>query len=211
MTNVIYGFGRKMMLNGIEYDVFADMKIIPFYEVSVLIWKSLDVVGCPNYEINQHGQVRNILTNRLINPFKESSEDNTYSKYTLSHNKKKYVFKAHRLVVLAFELGTEEQLEGLRRGELEIDHIDGCRSHNSIDNLRIVSRGENVRNRHTVKKEVRRWDEETVKKVFVLFHQEKMSKSAISRMTGMDRTTVRGICNRKTHAKTTEELLYLVA
>ena len=211
MTNVTYGFGRKMMLNGIEYDVFADMKVIPFYEVSALIWKSLDCVGCSNYEINQYGQVRNVLTNRLINPFRESSEDNTYSKYILFHNKKKYVFKAHRLVVLAFELGTEEQLEGLRRGELEIDHIDGCRSHNSIDNLRIVSRGENVRNRHTVKKEVRRWDEETVKKVFVLFHKEKMSKSAISRMTGMDRTTVRGICNRKTHTKTTEELLYLVA
>lgn len=197
------------MLNGVEYNVFKDMKSIPFHEIEELIWKNLSVVGYDNYEINQFSQVRNIKTGRLINPSWESHEENTYSKYQLTRNNQKAVFKAHKLMVLAFELGTEEQLELYKNGKLEIDHIDRCRSHNSIYNLRLVTKSENAYSRHPYT--FKRPTEEVVQQVFIDFYEYNKSKSLIAKETGLSRTTVRGICNRTTHTKITDELLHLVA
>ena len=208
-NNLIYNLGRTLVLNGVEYNVFKDMKSIPFHEIEELIWKSLSVVGFDNYEVNQFGQVRNIKTGRLIIPSWESYEENTYSKYNLMSNGVRQTIKAHKLVVLAFELGTKEELELYKQGKLEIDHIDRCRSHNSIYNLRLVTKSENVNGRQPYT--FTRPSEEVVQQVFIDFYEHHKSKSLIAKETGLSRTTVRRICNRKIHTKITDELLHLVA
>lgn len=211
MKKIFYKNDGKVFVNGVEYDSILDLKSIPFEQVEVLVWRSLSVIGYDTYEINQFGQVRRTGTLKMIAPFKKhKDEDNTYSRYTLSLKGVKRNFKAHTLVVLAFEVGTPEQLERLKKGELEVDHIDGCRANNSIHNLRIATRKENMSNIRK-KATYKRLDKDSVKRVFTMFHKEKMTKLSIAKAMGISESTVRGICVGNTHKQITSELMYLVA
>lgn len=211
MSKIFYSNNGKVSVNGVEYDSVLDLKSIPFEDVETLVWKSLGVVGYDTYEINQFGQVRRTGTQKMIAPFKKhKDEDNTYSRYTLSINGVKRNFKAHTLVVLAFEVGAPEQLERLKKGELEIDHIDGCRANNSIHNLRIATRKENMRNIRK-KATYKRLDKDSVKRVFTMFHKDKMTKLSIAKAMGISESTVREICAGNRHKQITNELMYLVA
>lgn len=60
---------------------------------------------------------------------------------TLSHNGIKKSYRIHRLIYLAFIGPIPENMV--------IDHIDGNRNNNSLDNLRCVTQANNVRNPNT--------------------------------------------------------------
>ena len=60
---------------------------------------------------------------------------------TLSHNSIKKSYRIHRLVYLAFRGPIPENMV--------IDHIDGNRNNNSLDNLRCVTQANNVQNPNT--------------------------------------------------------------
>lgn len=89
----------------------------------------------PNYEVSTLGRVRNIrwdgTRGRILKPYKYN-----YYYIKISANRKYYNRCVHKLVAEAF-LG--ERPEGY-----EINHINGDRYNNRLDNLEYVSRAENV-------------------------------------------------------------------
>ena len=86
----------------------------------------------PMYEVSSLGRVRNIKTKRVLKPFYCW---NGYQMVDLQKDSKRHHKLIHRLVGQAF-IPNPENLPC-------IDHIDGCRDHNCIDNLRWCSRKQN--------------------------------------------------------------------
>ena len=89
-----------------------------------------------NYEISNMGNVRNIVTGRILKPCKNNMG---YLSVTLYKNNIRKTFLIHRLVGYAF-IPNPQNLT-------EIDHIDRIRTNNSISNLRWISKSNNNRNK----------------------------------------------------------------
>lgn len=86
------------------------------------------------YQVSNHGNVKNVKTNKLLKPF---SAPNGYNKVKLYKNKTTKIFSLHRLVANAF-LDNE-------CNKPEINHLDENKSNNNADNLGWCTRRENVR------------------------------------------------------------------
>lgn len=99
------------------------------------VWK--DIKDFPNYEVSNMGRVRNKLTGNMIH---QQVRKRGYVKVQLWRNGKDYTRDVHRLVAISF-LGYKEGLE--------VNHIDGDKSNNRINNLEWCTRKENVQ--HSVK------------------------------------------------------------
>ena len=98
------------------------------------IYKKID--DYDNYEISNMGNVRNIVTGKVL---KQCKNDMGYLSVTLSKNCIRKTFLIHRLIGFAF-IPNHDNLP-------YIDHIDRIKTNNSILNLRWVSRSNNLRNR----------------------------------------------------------------
>lgn len=92
------------------------------------MWKEIE--GFENYEVSTEGEVRNKKYNRLLSP---SPGAGGYLRVNLRKDKKSYQHYIHRLVASAF-------LEG----EGEVNHLDGNRTNNRVDNLEWTTHQENV-------------------------------------------------------------------
>mgnify|MGYP003638633853 CR=1 FL=1 len=86
-----------------------------------------------NYSINTKGKVKNIETGRYLT---ETKKENGYMRYALCINGKSKFYYTHRLLGYAFLNLTNE---------LHIDHLNGNRSDNRIENLEVVTQLENNR------------------------------------------------------------------
>lgn len=95
------------------------------------IWKPTHVTD--NYSVSNLGRVRNNLTGRILKP---SDNGNGYKRVTISQAGKPKAYLIHRLAAEAFCLKQENQTE--------VDHIDGNRSNNTVENLRWVTGSENM-------------------------------------------------------------------
>ena len=93
------------------------------------------------YEVSDHGNVVSLPTRfkskRLMTPFINCRG---YKCVSITKNKKKKNRPIHILVAEAF-LEHKPQ----RSGDIQVDHIDGNKMNNRLDNLEIVTRQENVR------------------------------------------------------------------
>ena len=95
----------------------------------------------PNrYQVSSQGRVRDIVKNRML--VLGDCHDGYYNVHMAVAPYKEVQVAVHRLMALAF-LPTPEP------GKIHVDHIDGNKHHNTIDNLRWVSRRENLRNPST--------------------------------------------------------------
>lgn len=83
-----------------------------------------------NYSVSTLGEVRNNKTGRILTP---SPGVSGYLRVNLRKNKTSYSRYVHRLVAEAF-------LEG----EGEVNHLDGNRANNAVENLEWTSHQENV-------------------------------------------------------------------
>lgn len=96
----------------------------------------------PRYSISTYGQVICNYTRKTLKP---SKKPNGYMQINLFTNdgrrKKEYI---HRLVAITFLKNPT--------GLPEVNHIDGVRDNNRLDNLEWVSRRENVRKSAIVKR-----------------------------------------------------------
>ena len=99
------------------------VKVLPH-----LVHRGFCTCTCPEKILTPRNNSRGALTVRLSNGSKKTSKEKTI----------------HRLVATAF-------LENPFDKE-EVDHIDGNRQNNNVENLRWVSRIENVRNPNTIHK-----------------------------------------------------------
>lgn len=93
-------------------------------------WKT--VSGLPLYEVNIHGQVRNVKTGRLL---KMHMNVYGYMAYVLRGNDKGNTRFVHKLIAEAFLPRPE--------GKTEINHKDLNRSNYAIENLEWVTSSEN--------------------------------------------------------------------
>lgn len=89
-----------------------------------MIWKKIS--ENENYSINELGQVRNDITNKIRKPFQNKQNNYFYIDLWKDNKVKKYPI--HRLIAEAFIPNP--------LNKPTVDHIDGNRSNNSIDNLR---------------------------------------------------------------------------
>ena len=94
------------------------------------IWK--DIIGFEGlYQISNLGRVKSLYKNIIRKPQKAPSG---YFFLTLHKNGKIYNLNVHRTVAIHFI--------GYREG-LEVNHIDGNKGNNRVDNLEWVTRSEN--------------------------------------------------------------------
>lgn len=86
----------------------------------------------PSYMINREGQVRSNLTNKILKPSKLKTG---YICVGLRKNGKSYTVKLHRLLAKAFIPNIENKPH--------VDHINGVRDDNRLENLRWCTNKEN--------------------------------------------------------------------
>lgn len=97
------------------------------------VWREID--GFPLYKVNNKGDVANSKTLRLLNP----TNDDGYLKVNIVHNNGKYYQKpVHRLVAQQFIPNASPEITTI------INHKDGVRSNNHIDNLEWTTYSENT-------------------------------------------------------------------
>jgi uncharacterized HNH endonuclease L245 len=89
-----------------------------------------EVIHNPNYLINKDGMVVNKTTRKIL----KGSQRNGYIRHRMGDT----TYSAHLLVWEVFKGGIPQGMV--------IDHIDGNRANNSLDNLRLVTQSENMRN-----------------------------------------------------------------
>ena len=97
-------------------------------------WESIN--GYENYEISDHGNVKNITTNKILKP---SIDSVGYYHVDLYKNKIKTTSRIHRLVAQAFLTNHDDKSC--------IDHHDRNKLNNHISNLRYATLSENGMNR----------------------------------------------------------------
>jgi hypothetical protein len=92
-------------------------------------WKN--ITDYPNYNISNYGNVKNIITNKLL----KSSEMGGYKSISLTQNGKRNSFKIHRLVAMAFIDNPDNKSD--------VNHKDKNKGNNTVSNLEWMTRKEN--------------------------------------------------------------------
>lgn len=100
-----------------------------------------EIVDYPNYQVSNFGNVKNVKRNKYLKPDKDKDG---YLNYKLYNNGESKTFKAHRLVALNFIQNTQNKPH--------VNHIDGVKTNNNVENLEWVTQQENERHKYDVLK-----------------------------------------------------------
>lgn len=95
-------------------------------------WKF--IYGYPHLIVSNTGKVRSLLLDREIKPF---VSNRGYLRVALCKGKQHKYVHVHRLVAEAFIPNPN--------GYDTVDHIDGNKLNNNVENLQWISRGDNIR------------------------------------------------------------------
>lgn len=93
-------------------------------------WK--DIENYPNYQVSDLGSVRNKLTGKLLRP----ENNRGYLRVVLCKDGKPKKFFIHRLVATVFIDNPYNKKE--------VNHINGCKTDNCVDNLEWNTSSENM-------------------------------------------------------------------
>ena len=106
------------------------------------MWKSVNLEPYVDvYEVSDEGDVRNKETGKVL----KSWDKNGYKRARLCKDKVARSIGIHRLVMMSF--CPVDNMD-----ELEVDHIDGNKSNNTISNLRWVTHEENLSNQDEIER-----------------------------------------------------------
>ena len=112
------------------------------YVMNEVVWKAVNLEPYGEvYEVSNLGEVRNKLTGRVLKPYDKEG----YKRVRLVKDKKAFGTGIHRLVLMSFC-----PVDGMNK--LEVDHIDGDKSNNTLSNLRWVTHEENISNQEEVER-----------------------------------------------------------
>jgi hypothetical protein len=89
------------------------------------IFKTINIEGFDNYQISNFGRLKNIKTNRFLNPTSLSNSTD------LTQNGKRKTVFMHHLVANAFLENPDNKCC--------VEHIDGNKKNNNVNNLRFIS------------------------------------------------------------------------
>lgn len=92
--------------------------------------------GAHNYEVSNHGRIRNTTTGKVLNPTLQG-EGKGHRQLNLYHGKKVKRFRLHRLVAEAFIPNP--------KGYRYVLHWDDNPDNNHVDNLRWGTQADNLR------------------------------------------------------------------
>lgn len=101
-----------------------------------------EISNSPGYKISDQGIVYN-PDNKIVNYFLTSDDYKRVRLPSLRHGKKKTNFSIHLLVAEAF-LNGGKYLQDTR----QVNHINGVKTDNYVDNLELITGTENVRHAH---------------------------------------------------------------
>ncbi len=133
-------------------------------------WKIIN--GYPNYAINKNGEIKSLRYDRIL---KSAKSDSGYTYVNLSNNKIIKTNSVHKLVMEHF--GEEKPDDNFI-----IDHIDGCKSNNKIENLQWLS----------IKSNTEKFYNNFDKKLKVIeLHRQNYSVKEICKLVEMSQHTVR--------------------
>lgn len=114
------------------------------------------------YAITEDGRVWSHLSNKWLKP----GINKGYFEVTLCKERKQKKFLIHRLVY--------ETFKGIIPKGLVVDHIDGNRLNNTLDNLQLLTHGDNIRKGWKGKKHT----EETKRKMLATRKGKKFTEEA---------------------------------
>lgn len=157
-----------------------------------MITKRLYINNEPTrYLINTDGQIYSEISNKFLKPFKNPQG---YCLVDISHNGKTYTRQLHRLVALTF-IPNPDMLE-------TVNHKNGDKSKNSVDNLEWMTRLDNVRHawrtglakpRYGINNPANVYTEEQIHQVCQLLEVGYLNNKQIANFVGVNVTLIRDI------------------
>ena len=99
------------------------------------------ITFAPKYAVSNLGNIKNLKTNRLL---KGDTHENGYKRVQLMTDEGRKHYRVHRLVALMFIPNPENKPQ--------VDHLNGIRQDNRLENLRWVNNKENMQNEITKSK-----------------------------------------------------------
>jgi len=97
------------------------------------LWKKIN--DFPNYLISNTGKVKSFKNGNKPRILKFSISNCGYQQVHLSTGNKVTTKSVHRLVIEAF----------LGHSTLDVNHIDGCKTNNELENLEYVTKSQNMK------------------------------------------------------------------
>ena len=101
----------------------------------------LKIEGYDNYSVSNLSKVRNDKRNKIIRPW---IKDNGYANVELFKDGEGKEFRVHKLVINTFKANSDNKSD--------IDHINGIKTDNALNNLRYCTHRENMNNPVTLQK-----------------------------------------------------------
>lgn len=95
----------------------------------------VEIKDYPNYQVSDQGRIKNVITGRQLNP--SLSKQNGYLRVNLCREDGCHTKTLHGLVVSTFMGETPDGLE--------INHLDGVKTNNTVDNFEFTTPSKNVR------------------------------------------------------------------
>lgn len=147
-----------------------------------------------NYKVTDKGEVINIKTGRKLKPIKKT---NGYMQVNLSMNGERKSIMIHQLIAEAFLNKPSDYGNGF----IVINHIDGNKENNSLDNLEYTTQQDNVRKAFKMNlnknkgynhyKSLKLTDHK-INKILILFERDYLY-SEIAKIEGINQGTIRKI------------------
>ena len=138
------------------------------------------------YRVNCYGDIVKIKTNKAMT---HSICNNGYHRVFLTVNGKRMSIGVHRVVALAF-------ISGKTRWRNEVNHIDGNKSNNTIENLEWVTRKENMKHGLEVIKTINKPRNEIRDKMIAELRKT-FKRDDVANAFGISLENVSRICKRE--------------
>jgi DNA-binding XRE family transcriptional regulator len=157
-----------------------------------------DILGYEGiYQISQNGKVFSIKRNKFLKPFINTSE---YYQIELRKGGKRKKFYIHRLMLMTYFSDFNYKKE--------VNHKNGIKTDNRLDNLELVTRKENINhaikmglitNKHNVFR--RKLTFEVAEHIRKLYNEKKFNQKQLAEQYKVSRTTIKEIIQNITYKK----------